>query len=58
MRKTPGRRIGVDYLSSYIQNKTYSLVLAVVLFCCLAALADEALRYVTHLLKLEAGNLS
>lgn len=29
------------------------LVLAVVLFCCLAALADAALRYVTHLLKLE-----
>lgn len=54
MRKTPGRRIGVDYLSSYIQNKTYSLVLAVVLFCCLAALADAALRYVTHLLKLES----
>lgn len=25
-----------------------------VLFCCLAALADAALRYVTHLLKLEA----
>lgn len=32
------RRIGVDWL----------------LFCCLAALADAVLRYVTHLLKLEA----